>query len=360
MKRQHTLATTSEAQRLAPLYLCWAQTARTYLEALTAAIEGVRRAEDSECVHDMRVASRRLRSILSLLAVCLSRQTCDRWRKQLRRLTRALGEARDTDVQIAGVQRFLDQEASAQERPGVERLLLRLQQRRQALQRSVLEALDRFVASRLTEEMEQALTQLAHASRASGVDTPGHYVYRQTGTAIRARLKALQAYAPYVQQPECSEELHAMRIAAKRLRYTMQAFAPLYPDALEEPVRTARTVQTILGDIHDCDVWAHDLPQFLETERDCTLVYFGQAEPFAPLVPGILALQQNRQHYRAQRYQEFVTFWNQAQEQGVWERLQQRLEAAAGHAGHATADDAARAPVQGPADTEKEATIDQC
>jgi len=360
MKSKRKTDTTAAARRLAPFCLCGAQTSLHYLHTLVTAMEGVRRAEDSEYVHDMRVASRRLRSVLPLFAACLSRQTCDRWRKPLRRLTRALEEARDTDIQIACVHHFLDHEANAQERHGAERLLLRLQQRRHALQGPMVEASERFVASQLTEEMEQTLTHLAHASRVSGADTPGRYVYRKTRKAIRARLKALQAYAPYVQQPECIEELHAMRIAAKRLRYTMQAFAPLYPDALEEPVRTARTVQTILGDIHDCDVWAHDLPQFLEAERDCTLVYFGQAEPFAPLVPGILALQQDRQHYRAQRYQEFVTFWNQVQEQGVWERLQQMLEAAAEHAGHATADDAARAPVQGPADTEKEATVDQC
>src|SRR5262249_30426429 len=151
---------------------------------------GVRRAEDSECVHDLRVASRRLRSIVPLLAVCLSQQMCGRWRKQLRRLTRALGEARDLDVQSACVQRFLDREASPQERPGVERLLLRLQQRRQGLQESVLEALERFVARQLIEEMEQALTQLAQASQASGGDTPGHFVYRQTGKGIREHLEA--------------------------------------------------------------------------------------------------------------------------------------------------------------------------
>jgi len=326
MKRKRKMATVSEAKLLAPLCLCEAQAARTYLDGLSAAVEGVRRGEDSECVHHLRVASRRLRSTLSLLAVCLGRQTCDRWRKQLRRLTRALGEARDTDVQSACVQHFLDREASAQERPGVERLLLRLQQRRQALQEAVLEALERFVARQRPKEMEQTLTHLAHAHRACGADTPGHYVYRQTDTAIRARLKALQAYAPYVQHPECGQELHAMRIAAKRLRYTLQACAPLYPDALEAPVRMARALQTILGDIHDCDVWMHDLPQFLAAERDRTLVYFGQPEPLTPLVPGLLALQHNRQQYRAQRYQEFVALWYQAQEQGVWERLQQTLQ----------------------------------
>lgn len=112
------------------------------------------------------------------------------------------------------------------------------------------------------------------------------------------------------------------------LRYTLQACAPLYPDALAAPVRTARTLQTMLGDIHDCDVWMQELPQFLAAERDRTLAYFGRAEPLTPLIPGILALQDNRQQSRAQRYQELVAFWNQVQEQGVWERLQQTLEEA--------------------------------
>jgi len=153
--------------------------------------------------------------------------------------------------------------------------------------------------------------------------------------AVRARLKAFQIYAPYVQHPEYSEELHAMRIAAKHLRYILQACTPFYLDAVQEPARTARTFQTLLGDIHDCDVWAHDLPQFLEEECQRTLVYFGHLEPFAPLVPGIVALQHNRQRYRMQRYQEFVTFWHQVQERGIWERLCQTLDAAVENAENA-------------------------
>jgi CHAD domain-containing protein len=273
------------------------------------------------------VASRRLRTFLPLCALCLSQKTCDRWRKQLRRLTGALSEVRDIDVQIACVEHVLEQ-ASREERPGLERLCLRLQQRRHALHEPVRQAVERFTASQLAEEMEQTLMHLVHVSQASGADIPGPYVYRKLRKAVRARLKAFQRYAPYVQHPECSEELHAMRIAAKHLRYILQACTPFYLDAVQEPVRTARTFQTLLGDIHDCDVWAQDLPQFLEEESRRTLVYFGHLEPFAPLVPGIVALQHNRQHYRMQRYQEFVTFWHQEQEQGIWEWLCQTLDAA--------------------------------
>ena len=335
MTTTHKTATVAVARRLAPFCLSGARTLLHYMHDLMAELPHVLQTEDRECVHRIRVASRRLRSFLPLFALCLPRKTCDRWRKQLRRLTRALGEARDIDVQIACVEHVLEQQASREERPGLERLLLRLQQRRHALHAPVGQAIERFSARQLAEEMEQTLMHLVYVSQASGADIPGPYVYRQIRKAVRARLKAFQRYAPYVQEPECSDALHAMRIAAKHLRYILQACTPFYLDAVQEPARTARTFQTLLGDIHDCDVWAHDLPQFLEEECQRTLVYFGHLEPFAPLVPGIMGLQHNRQQYRLQRYQEFVTFWHQVQEQGIWEQLGQTLDAAVENAENA-------------------------
>jgi inorganic triphosphatase YgiF len=110
---------TAKAWRLAPLSLCVARTALKYLHALMAEMEGVRQAEDRECVHRLRVASRRLRSVLPLFATTLSRQTWARWRKQLRRVTRVLGAARDADVQMACVQQFLHDRTRAEEQVGV-------------------------------------------------------------------------------------------------------------------------------------------------------------------------------------------------------------------------------------------------
>jgi len=48
-----------------------------------------------------------------------------------------------------------------------------------------------------------------------------------------------------------------------------------------------------------------------------------------------VALPHNRQRYRMQRYQEFVTFWHQGQEEGIWEQLCQTLDAAVEHAENA-------------------------
>jgi CHAD domain-containing protein len=305
------------------------------LQALTQEIEGVRKAEDIEYIHRMRVASRRLRSAFALFEECLPRKKFPGWQKQIRRVTRALGAARDTDVQIDALARFLDSLSEVEQAQGVppyhagiERLLLRLRQRRQALQADVLSALDQLEASRIADEMGLVLRQQLVQARLNRVDGQSLFVYEQACLRISVQLEEMLAYESCVHQPEHVAELHAMRIAAKRLRYTMEVFAPLYPDELKGPLHTVRDIQDIIGDIHDCDVWVQYLPQFLEEERARTLEYFGHVRSFRRLAAGILYMQQDRQQHRASRYREFAKFWQRTQKQAVWENLRQTLQAA--------------------------------
>ncbi|HEY4721418.1 MAG TPA: CHAD domain-containing protein, partial [Anaerolineae bacterium] len=130
----------------------------------------------------------------------------------------------------------------------------------------------------------------------------------------------------YVHQPDRVTELHAMRIAAKRLRYTMEVFASLYEDNLKESLKAVKDAQEILGDIHDCDVWVQYLPQFLEEERARTLEYFGHARGAQRFTPGIVLLQENRQQVRNQRYEDFVKFWERSQDKNVWNSLRETMQ----------------------------------
>ncbi|MBI3946926.1 MAG: CHAD domain-containing protein [Armatimonadetes bacterium] len=296
------------------------------LQALTAEVEGVRRAEDIECVHRMRVASRRLRAALALAEGHLSRRKVAAWQKETRRLTRALGAARDADVQIAFLQETLDALPEARLRPGVERLRLRLAQRREALQPPVMAALDRLAESQLAADMGQTLRQVVVRSRLDGRESITADVLREAYHAVARRLEEMLAYEPYVSKPECAEELHAMRIAAKRLRYTMELFAPLYEDGLKPPLQGVRALQELLGDIHDCDVWVSALPQFLEEEEQRTLAYFGSPRPMRRLAPGIAWLQQERHERRVRRHKEFTAAWQAAREQEAWPNLHRALK----------------------------------
>jgi CHAD domain-containing protein len=71
---------------------------------------------------------------------------------------------------------------------------------------------------------------------------------------LRTRLDELYAFDRAVADPDATEELHDMRIAAKRLRYLCEVFAPVFDGALDGFVDDLRDLQELLGDIHDCDV----------------------------------------------------------------------------------------------------------
>lgn len=291
------------------------------LQDVAKEIDGVRKADDIERIHDMRVATRRVRSALPLFEKCLPGKSSKKWNKEMKRVTQALGTARDADVQIDFLQGLLDNLTDSSCRPGIQRLMLRLQQRRDKAQGEVLEAMDGLELSGVLEQMGGKLRQMRVQARMHHADEFSPYVYERAYLAISFRLENMLAYEIYVTQPERIEELHAMRIAAKRLRYTMEVFEPLYQDDLKQPIKTVRKVQTLLGDIHDCDVWVSYVPQFLEEEQERTLEYFGHARPFGRLKPGILYLRQERQEQREKLYTEFVGFWQELQAQNTWDNL---------------------------------------
>lgn len=295
------------------------------LQALSQEVEGVRQSQDIEFVHRMRVASRRTRSALALFGDCLPRKKLPGWEKAIRRITRALGAARDTDVQLAFLQETLDCVPDPAYEPGIARLMLRLRQRRTGLQEQVLETLGQLEEKRVLDEMGHALRQHLVRARLDGVSPRSEYLYRQSAATILLLLEELLAYDPYVRQPGNVEELHAMRIEAKRLRYTVEIFAPLYEGGLKPQLQALRATQDAAGEIHDCDVWVAYLPQFIEEERARTLDYLGHTRPFKRLTAGLIYLQEERRERRRKCYEELVRVWDQSQEDGAWQALRETL-----------------------------------
>jgi CHAD domain-containing protein len=302
-------------------YLFGLEALQERLPALAKETEGVRTANDLEYVHRMRVASRRIRNALALFGDDLPRKHYAAWRDELRRITKALGAARDTDVQIAWVQDFLKQDPDEAERVGIERLLLRLRQQRARLQGKVVKALDRLEDKRTLASMSETLQELLVHARVYEVEALPDDLYRRANEAIRLRLEELLSYEPHVTHPERAAELHQMRIAAKHLRYTLEVFEPLYDRALRKPIKIVKEVQELLGEVHDCDVWIAYVPSFVEQERAHTFEYFGEVVPAQAFVPGLHALEEDRRQQRLRSYYIFRRFWELTQEKGIWERM---------------------------------------
>jgi CHAD domain-containing protein len=87
--------------------------------------QGVLDTGDIERVHDMRVATRRLRAALEIFEPCFPEKLHRQTLSEVKRLADGLGERRDRDVAIASLRAFHDQMA-APDRRGVDSLIERL------------------------------------------------------------------------------------------------------------------------------------------------------------------------------------------------------------------------------------------
>lgn len=300
-----------------------------HLRALDKEFEGVRDGHaDIEYIHRMRVASRRLRATLPLFAGCLPAKKSAVWMKEMRKVTQVLGEARDADVQIENLERYTREQNDPLHRPGLNRLLLRLRQKRARLQEPLTRALDSLSAARTLESMRAVLEPRAAQAESVYLYTPG--LYAQAYNAVTRRLDELLAFDKIVPQVEKVKELHEMRIAAKWLRYTMEAFAPMYKGELKEWLQAVRAAQEDLGEIHDCDVWGEFIPRYLKKEEQRILVFFGHTRSYPRLVPGVEGYAAARLTERQARFTHFNAVWTNWKEEGLWDGLRRAVQTAGG------------------------------
>jgi CHAD domain-containing protein len=302
-----------------------AQYMLTQVEALQAEIQGALVGDDIEHVHQMRVASRRMRNGLNLFADCLSKKKAAAWRDQIRLITKALGNARDLDIQIDLVNRCIDVELEERLKAGYNRLLLRLKQERTKAQVKVQQTLTDLQQGGILDRMNRQLMAMTESAGQVYLYTPS--LYQQAFEAISSSLDGFLDYESYIYDPLNIKELHAMRIEGKHLRYTLEIFAPIYGNALELHIRAMKGVQDLLGEIHDNDVWIAWLPKFMDKEQARVEAYFGNQGPFKRLVPGLHHFMEDRQQVRADEYRTFLTTWEALQYEQAWTALRDIISA---------------------------------
>jgi len=71
---------------------------------------------------------------------------------------------------------------------------------------------------------------------------------------LRVRIGEFYGYAPIVANEQAVEELHNLRIAAKRLRYTLELFRAVFGEVGERQIDRVKAIQEELGNLHDADV----------------------------------------------------------------------------------------------------------
>jgi CHAD domain-containing protein len=120
---------------------------------------------DIERLHDMRVATRRLRAAMEIFAPCFPRKRHKAALREVKEIAAALGERRDRDVAIEALEAFSDSVAQA-DRPGVRVLIDRLR----AEQERANEELRQSVTDERLVRLRRMLEELTREARATVVE----------------------------------------------------------------------------------------------------------------------------------------------------------------------------------------------
>ena len=113
------------------------------LTKMLSYMRAVRRGEDIEAVHDMRVASRRLRAALDVFRPAFHGQQFNRFEREIKAVTDALGEARDLDVMIEHLE-CLEGIIPRTQRGGIEQFIEVKRLQRERCQRDVIRSFERL------------------------------------------------------------------------------------------------------------------------------------------------------------------------------------------------------------------------
>lgn len=116
------------------------------LDALMEHEAGTRAGTNAEELHDMRVASRRLRAALEAFGVCYRGKQFKAIARQTRELTAALGGVRDSDVLLARMAAYAGT-VPPDERQAIDRFMRRTEEERDAHRTAMLRALDDLAES---------------------------------------------------------------------------------------------------------------------------------------------------------------------------------------------------------------------
>jgi CHAD domain-containing protein len=197
-------------------------------------------------VHQVRVSCRRLRSILAAYRPVLDRAQTDPLREELAAVGTALSPTRDAEVALAHLRALVDAEpAELVLGPVAARLQQAAIADQQAGERDARRALTSAAYLQLRDDLDALVAEppLTEAA-ARPADEVLREIVAHTGRRLRHAVEAAQ-------DSDHAEALHAVRKAAKRVRYTAESAVPVLGEPVRELVGALKGVQEVLGDRQD-------------------------------------------------------------------------------------------------------------
>lgn len=221
---------------------------RGQFEKFLAHEPGTRIGEDPEELHDMRVASRRLRAALKVFEDALPNRASE-FRDELKWIANALGEVRDLDVQLGRLDGWVS-DAAPEDREHLGPLRSLLEERRHEARKAMLRILDSRRYARFVESFSSFLERgPSPRTRGAGIPT----LAAAPGIVKHAYRKVRKLGDPLT-EGSSGEEYHELRKKARRLRYLLEFLSDVYGDPAKKVVKSLKKLQDVLGDHQDAEV----------------------------------------------------------------------------------------------------------
>lgn len=204
--------------------------------------------KDIEGVHQMRIATRRLRSALNVFGCVTSKQSCKDLLTELKWISGILGDARDLD--ILTTQTLPPLLKQLQNEPSLIELAKQARQQRLQAYADTRKAIHTQRYQRLLLKVGDWLSN----ERWQTEEIENYHVNEIAQTILNKRYKQLKSVGKNLLKDEVAER-HATRIAAKKLRYAAEFFANLYPPRQAKAfMKSLSTLQDQLGTMNDINV----------------------------------------------------------------------------------------------------------
>ena len=224
---------------------------------------GTLRGEDNEELHDMRVATRRMRSAFDVFGQAFDPKTMKHHLKGLRGIGRALGQVRDMDVILEKARLYQDG-LKEPERRGMDPLLgawmhLVEKKRYKLVDYMQSEEYERFKHC-FNEFLQPAQGEMDHSSLENEIT---NRVRDIVPVLVYSRYAAVRAYETLLPNATVSQ-LHALRIEFKKFRYTLEYFRDVLGETASKAINELKQYQDHLGELHDADVACQLVRDFLK------------------------------------------------------------------------------------------------
>lgn len=221
---------------------------RGQFEKYLAHEPGTRLGEDPEELHDMRVATRRMRAAIKIFQSALPARARE-FRDELKWIAGALGEVRDLDVQLERLETWVS-EAAPEDREPLGALRAVLEERRARERKAMLRKLDsrrytRFIGS------FGAFLERGPSRRSRGARVP---ILVAAPDLVRKPYRKVRKLGDPLTEESSGAEFHELRKKGKRLRYALEFLAPIYGESAGDLVKPLKTLQDVLGDHQDAEV----------------------------------------------------------------------------------------------------------